>query len=982
MDKILYFENLYSNRREKLIEKCCELQRQGKNFLYILPSREAIKAVRYSIIEKNKGMLNSKVIMFDELERELTEPFISSSKIIYEDIEKLLISDICSNLTESLLYYEDIKGKEGFQSEIRSFIKFVKRNCISAEELQKLIEEAEDSILKDKLTDIKLIYEKYSNSLREKGLFDINDISLQAVKAVKEREAFDKIDSIIIDGFINIDKVNLELIKAIANLNKVNLYVNCPYRNNSSVEFITREIFEPFMNMGFQCSHEDYEEIQSNSDLKELSLKFYSGEKGSRKLDNITITEYPCIEQEVRETARAIKEKIMIGEDPEEIAVCINNLEHYSEHLINIFKEFNLGLTIKQELPLSEAVVVRKAVEALKECGINAAPSEQWLQLLSDSIVEDAEETKGLIQEMFNVRPERQKFFHLKALEEVRNLIEELRYSFLLCNLKDREISREEFLKLLKEYVQNRKVTLQKGDSAGIKILNTDLAKGVYFKHVYILGINEGEIPALPKNEGLFDEVEADMLKGLGIPYKDTLWELEREKIRFNLALASATESLTLSYRAADEEGKFAIQSSFLEQVRFVANIDRYKKVTMRDRFKLSVNSVMSGEELKIVLLKGLFERKYKGLNTEGITESISSFKEYESEIFQLVNNSLVEFHRYKETDFNRYEGILEEEYKKSNFKPNIKLSPSKINSYFNCPFGFMAGNIFGVETSEEESEEYNNLEISQLYRNVLRDYYKNIKDYEKLDTATFERVFGGAVKAMRTLNTSEEEQRIRLEQFKNTLGYFLDLDLKRLQKYTKETKKVLRPMIIDEYLEGSCYSTPLGCRIDRLDMEYDSSASGLVPTGRYILYGYKKSKTASLADFLARENCQIVMNYFIAEENLKSRFPDLELDCLALLYLNVEGKKQSVDMDGFYRTEYKKALDCSRKSFDVNKELFHCLTSYIKELAEEALEKIQNGIFHYKLQCSSFEKHSHWNCPNSSLCRYNQSKMEVLTNE
>lgn len=51
MEKLLYFEPTFSDRRERLINMCAGLQRQGKSFIYILPSREAIRDVRYKLLE-------------------------------------------------------------------------------------------------------------------------------------------------------------------------------------------------------------------------------------------------------------------------------------------------------------------------------------------------------------------------------------------------------------------------------------------------------------------------------------------------------------------------------------------------------------------------------------------------------------------------------------------------------------------------------------------------------------------------------------------------------------------------------------------------------------------------------------------------------------------------------------------------------------------------------------------------------------------
>ena len=52
--------------------------------------REAIKAVRFSFLNKLGGFINSKVIMFDELELDSVENSINKENIIYEDMQELL----------------------------------------------------------------------------------------------------------------------------------------------------------------------------------------------------------------------------------------------------------------------------------------------------------------------------------------------------------------------------------------------------------------------------------------------------------------------------------------------------------------------------------------------------------------------------------------------------------------------------------------------------------------------------------------------------------------------------------------------------------------------------------------------------------------------------------------------------------------------------------------------------------------------------
>lgn len=73
---------LFSNHRMELIDFCLRLQRQGMGFLYILPSRDSIFNVRNYILRKNGGMVQSGVIMFDDLERMIAGDYIDAHRVL------------------------------------------------------------------------------------------------------------------------------------------------------------------------------------------------------------------------------------------------------------------------------------------------------------------------------------------------------------------------------------------------------------------------------------------------------------------------------------------------------------------------------------------------------------------------------------------------------------------------------------------------------------------------------------------------------------------------------------------------------------------------------------------------------------------------------------------------------------------------------------------------------------------------------------
>ena len=69
------------------------------------------------------------------------------------------------------------------------------------------------------------IYHGYEEFKTQKGLMDIDDISLKAAEACVHSRIFKDIGIIVIDGFINIDPVNLELVKILHTYPDIPVYV-------------------------------------------------------------------------------------------------------------------------------------------------------------------------------------------------------------------------------------------------------------------------------------------------------------------------------------------------------------------------------------------------------------------------------------------------------------------------------------------------------------------------------------------------------------------------------------------------------------------------------------------------------------------------------------------------------------------------------------------------------------------------------------
>ncbi|MGV8979669.1 PD-(D/E)XK nuclease family protein [Clostridium sp.] len=1023
MNKIIYFEKLFAKRREKLLEYCSELQKCGKNFIYILPSREAIMDVRYALIEKNQGIINSYIITFDELEEIIVEPHISKERVIYEEFEQILIEGICKKSMDNLTYYKKICSKKGFIEEIRSFIKALKRQTVNEDDLINIINKVENEILKSKLEDIYIIYKDYNKSLSENNVYDINDISLKAVEFAKNSKELHEFDAIIIDGFINIDVVNLELINEISKSKDINIYVNSSFRNNLIEPFIRDEIVDKLKIMDFHVVENIEEEYEGDENIKQISRMLYSGEKlnkehnakenpkedfnqnckhdpmqnSEEKYKCIKINKYPCIEAEVRETARDIKKSLMNGDKASEIAVFVNKSTLYSSIIIKIFKEFKIPVEMIYKIPLTDSLEVRKIIvsfEENEEKDIKSAS--QWLNILEEKFLGYHEIIKPVFLNGLSSDLCFEDKVLLKGYEGLKRLLKNLRNNFEICHMLENNMESSIFADFLKDYALNSTITIENMNRDGIKILNTDLAKGVFYKHVYILGLNEGEVPGVIKNTGLFTDKEVDKLYKRGINYRNYKYELSREKIRFNLTLAAAKESIKLSYRGASEEGGFAIASSFVDEIKFLTGIKEQKSLTMRDRFNININDVMSELELKTVVLKDIFEKYYKGFTDMNIDKRISYAQEFEVNIVDYYAKCFVEYHREVQEDYNNYEGWIGSEYaqvKSEYFKP------SAVGSYFRCPYQYFMQQIFGIRDVEEKADELNNLEIGTFYHEILKRYYENTSleelytmDSGKIDLVfnedKFNKIFDDETGNLRVLDINDDEKENIMEGYRSTLINFLELDVKRMKKYLRDTKNILVPFLIEEKIkEKEVFGIPISCVVDRVDLEFEYVDNQWMPTGKYMVYDYKKRSISDIEAILGREDCQIVIYYYMVEYILKNRFSKLfknrELDCMGLIYLSIEKQnKTGLVKEGLYRTEYKSSTDFGRKHFDVNKDMFNILTQYVRDLVIEAAGDIKEGKFNYKSNCDCFDGKSFggYSCAFKNVCRYNKNKI-ILQN-
>lgn len=425
----------------------------------------------------------------------------------------------------------------------------------------------------------------------------------------------------------------------------------------------------------------------------------------------------------------------------------------------------------------------------------------------------------------------------IKALESLQKILEEIIEIEKKYNILSEDFTVEQiYEEVINWSLVERGKTVK--DTGGVRILNTDFARGQYYDIVFIPGVNEGIFPSVLSANPLFDSGEHDVFTSQNINLINKKWELEREKIRFNLCMATAAQELYISYRTCDEKGEYMIKSSFLDDLYSLIDENSLKdltgqKIYMRKRFEPQKEPQSRKEMLKKAIY---YIWKDSSCNINNIV--------YSEEILDYINHAaMMEYGRQKNPLFDSYDGMLTEI---SSLKNKYYFSPSRFNSYSSCPFKYFMERILAITVEEEDEPDAR--KIGSFYHEILKDYYKNNNncyDEERL-YSIFNRIFENTLKKLyHNIMTEKLCECIKKELF-TTISQFIINDIKNLDYYHEKTGFTMKPCLLEHPFTIKDEKKMIRGVVDRVDLEIDEKNCF---TGRFIIYDYKNSSGKTIRD-------------------------------------------------------------------------------------------------------------------------------------
>lgn len=282
------------------------------------------------------------------------------------------------------------------------------------------------------------------------------------------------------------------------------------------------------------------------------------------------------------------------------------------------------------------------------------------------------------------------------VLDEIENVYEE-------SNQAKKRISLTEFIKIWQEIGLEKNIVMEAGNPDGISVIEAAKVQGMLFKHVYLLGLREGEFPVIKQENWLYNDQERKELKDLGVDLRNTGLALAEDQYFFASTIAAATETLTISYAVDDQAGA----SGYLEELR-----QYYKE------------NLLLPEEIETEKLEFWSDSQFA--QQLGSAENLGEREE--NWLFELVGTDYRLRRNLDKTRFCKgspYQGCLGNGLQQV-VRKNLgnRYSPSILETYAFCPFEFLLNKIWRTDAWQEVTDEIDAVAQGDLYHEVLAKFF------------------------------------------------------------------------------------------------------------------------------------------------------------------------------------------------------------------------------------------------------------------
>ena len=308
--------------------------------------------------------------------------------------------------------------------------------------------------------------------------------------------------------------------------------------------------------------------------------------------------------------------------------------------------------------------------------------------------------------------------------QEIWNKVQELLEGFERYQAASLQADEREFLDELLTALQGEQIHQATSISRGASAVDVLALRGLNFKVLFVLGLNEKIFPQLIREDPILKDYYRRILRDqLGFWINQKLERFEEERMLFSCTMQAATDKLYGSFLRNDAEGKPLIPSSYMVELARAANTDLSREniawidLHLTSQLQHEKFSYLTPKEVSLLLTNNQAEEttyQMAGLLEPGEKEILQAAKQLAKPGALTERDGLI----------SSGEEIFATQNKKG-------FSPSALQDLGHCPMKYFLAKGIGLREQDEalsRSELAPNLR-GETYHKVLMDYYQKLLD-------------------------------------------------------------------------------------------------------------------------------------------------------------------------------------------------------------------------------------------------------------
>jgi ATP-dependent helicase/DNAse subunit B len=543
------------------------------------------------------------------------------------------------------------------------------------------------------------------------------------------------------------------------------------------------------------------------------------------------------------------------------------------------------------------------------------------------------------------------------------------------------------FIDEVERALRSQVLALGVANRDGLRVLEATDVRGLRFRAIFIAGMIEGGFPLKTSRDWLYPHEERVRLQKHGIFLEDISTDtLLKEEHYFYQSACRATERLYLTRPLALVDGSETVASYYIEELkRAIAPAELYLTQVRSDIDGRAVAEASTPAELATILIRNGARRNRlsdeKTLPQPRVRELLSQAEDRGFVSTSALRRVEIEHERNSKW-FGPFDGEITNADLRMmlarHFGPGHVYSASRLSTYGNCAFRFLANRVLRLEPRSEAALDLQAIDAGKLLHDILRRFFAKHRgeylpscdraDLRRELAETAQTVFQEHEDKVPPLN--ERIWKIDCEIRKLILDQVLLYEL-RLQEKTKA--RGVRPAYFElafgrawqasdpsstkDYLklERAGETALIQGQIDRVDVNEKERLA--------VAYDYKLSQGAGLDDIKSGRQVQIPI-YLAALEQLF--LPGFQLGGGG--YYTLRGKGPRLNR-GLYRLAFADCTSVTSPRTKMSDDDWQRIRREVTQRVWEFIDGMRGG--HFKVQ-PSLGKHTCKFCDYSAVCRYN----------